>query len=553
MRTSSLSKPMRKPQGKSHVIQTKAPPVGGLDSINPLALMPETNAVELDNFISADNGLAVREGWYEYVIGLGAPVRTVMSYEDAPANAMISPASESELFAATDEGIWLIEGGGGDMSAEPFDIALTGQAFAGCLNCTQYTTNGGNFLIACSETDGAFLYDGAAWLKYTEDVTPGPGVVQGADPTRWVQVVAFKHRLGFVQRESTVAWFLPLDSVGGEAKKFDFGPVFQNGGGLLAMVNWTQDAGLGIDDRLCVLSTAGDLAVYQGTDPTDATAFALVGVWFIGQPPVGRRCFTTSGGNVYVLTEQGLVPISQIVSGGLDNLLTAGTDMLQKLRLLQDQLSRDFASLLYTPGWELINAPAKSVFIVNRPRVTSGSKTMYVFNRHTNAWARLLDIPSDTVTVRLNEVFAGTNDGRVLRILDGFSDKRALDGSGGQHIRSRVTPAFSYFGAPDVVKQAEMLRAVFLSRGAMSYEVRMNADYFIAPASLTPIEQEPSGALWDHAQWNHARWATAMTSLFEWRGVEGLGYALAPTLFVSSKGRTVLTAIEYMMKAGGPL
>lgn len=553
MRASTLKPPMRKPQARGHVIETKAPPMGGLDSISPLALMPEANAVQLDNFISADSGLAVREGWYDYATNLGAEVRTILSYDAAPANAMVSPMSESELFAATDNGIFLVEGGG-DMTGEAPDIALSGAIYAGRLSSVQFTTNGGHFLVACSEIDGGHLYDGAAWLKMTTGGTAGPGVVTGIDPGAFVQAVAWKHRLGFVERASTVSWWLPIDSVGGTAEPFDFGPAFPNGGALLALVNWTQDAGAGIDDRLVAISSAGDLVVYEGTDPTSAADFRMVGTWYIGQPPTGRRCFTTSGGNVYVLTQLGLMPVSQIVSGGLDTVETSSAGMLQKLRLLQDKLAQLFAHTINTPGWELLSVPAKSLFLVaHPPESTAAGHTQYVFNRHTLAWAHLRDIPGVTFAQRLTEVYAGTSDGRVLRVLDGTSDGRTFDGSGGQHVRARVTPAFSYFGAPDVLKQALMIRPVFLTRGALSWDVRMNVDYYIAPGSLTPLEQEAEASRWDSAIWDQSQWAASLRSAYEWRGIEGLGYALAPTLFVSSKGSTVLTALEYMMRAGGPL
>lgn len=553
MRATTLKAPMRKPQQKSHVIQTKAAPVGGLDTISPLALMPESNAVEMDNFLSADSGLALREGWHEYATGLGMAVHTIFSYDSAPPNAMASPLAQSELYASTHGGIFLIEGGGAINAAAP-EVTLSGAAGAGHLSTIQFSTNGGQFVIACSETDGGFVYDGNAWVKMTSTGGPGPGIVTVADPTTFVQPCAWKHRLGFVQRGSTVAWFLPIDSVGGAAIKFDFGPVLSNGGALLAMLNWTQDDGTGVDDRLVILGSAGDVAVYQGSDPANASAFSCIGTWFIGQPPVGRRCFTTAGGNVYIITSLGLTPISQIVSGGLDTMLQAADGgMLQKLRMMQEQLARDFSAYINTPGWELLSVPAKNLFLLARPPVTEGVTVQYAFNRHTQAWSRLLDLPGRTFAQRLSEVYAGTDDGRVLRILDGYTDQMKLDGTGAVHIRGRVTPAFTYFGSPDVIKQAVMVRPVFLASAVMSYALRMNVDYYIQPGSVVPVETDPDASRWDSAIWDADKWGASTVGRFQWDSVEGIGYALAPTLFVSAKTRCVLTAIEYMMKPGGPL
>lgn len=555
MRQTTLKPPMRKGQNRTHIVQTKAPPVGGMDTINPRALMPEQNAIVLDNFISAEAGVTMREGWYEYathVGGASSPIRSIFSFEAAPANSMVSPLSMSELFATNDAGIFLIEGGG-DLTTEPAEIALSGNPNAGRFSFVEFTTQGQNYLVACSETDGGFLFNGITWMKMTSTGGPGPGFITGVDPTKFVHVCAYKKRLMFVERASTKAWILDVGQVGGVAKLFDFGPLMRHGGVVLMLVNWTQDAGEGTDDRLMVIGSAGDLAVYQGNDPTDATQFSNVGIWYIGQPPIGRRNVTSGGGNPYALTAYGLISLGRIIDGGLDNILTSDADMLRQLRLLQEQLAEDFKTKLYTDGWEIVYMPSKSLLLVTRPRVSVSDDYHYVFQFHNLAWSRLLEMPGVTFGVRLNEVYTGTEDGRVLRVFDGHTDGKKLDGSGAVHIRGQVVPAFNYFGAPDTIKQALMVRPTFLSAGQVSYSIRMNVDFDVGSEVITPIEQDLVGALWDQARWDQSKWAPAFQTSSEWRAVEGIGYALAPSIFVSSQTRCVLASIAYMLKPGGPL
>lgn len=546
--------PMRKPQQRHHVTKTLPAPVGGMDSISPLALMPPNNAVEMDNFISSDSGLALREGWYEYACHLdnNSPIRTIFSYDAAPANSTVNPLSESELFAATDHGIFFIEGGGDCAAALP-KIALTGNTNAGRFSTVQFATNGGNFLIACSETDGAYLYDGLTWMKMVLGGTAGPGHITGVDPMLFVQVVAWKKRLIFVERASSKAWFLPVDVVGGDAKLFDFGPLLAYGGVVTALLNWTMDAGAGVDDRLVMLGSCGDLAIYEGLDPGDATQFRNVGSWYIGQMPIGRRNFTTSGGNIYVLCQYGLVPVSQVVQGGLDNILTSNTEMLKQLRLMQEQFARDFLIKIDREGWEVLDIPAKVLMLILRPKVTTTDHVSYCFQMHSLAWSRLIDIPAVTVAQRLNEVYAGTEDGDVLRIFDGHSDGKEVDGTGATEIKGRITPAFNYFGNPDVIKQALMMRPTFLSSGPVAYTCYMNVDFYLRTDTVTPIPRPPLGPVWDQARWEQAFWAPDFVSSYEWRNVSGMGYALAPTIYVSSQNRIVLASIEYMLRPGGVL
>lgn len=544
------------PQQASNVLQTVLPPVDGLNSTGAAASMPETDAIEMDNMVSTDLGVAVREGWYEYATNIGGDatrtVRTVMSYEGAPANSTVSPLGQSKLFAAVDKGIYNIEGGG-NMAAVPFAIALSNAINAGRMSCVQFTTDSGQYLIACSETDGGFLFNGTTWMKMTSVGGPGPGIITGVDPSLFVQVCAWKKRLMFTQRGSSKVWILPVGAVGGAALLFDFGPQLQNGGAVLGLANWTQDDGAGIDDRLVILGSSGDLVIYAGTDPTDASKFENLGTWYIGQPPVGRRCFTTSGGNVYILTQFGVVPVNQIVQGGLDNLLTSDTQLLAQLRKLNDTLNTDFSILLNVEGWELLALPNKALLHIARPSVSVTEHIQYGFQQHNLAWTRFLDVPARTFARRLNEVYGGTEDARVLRVLDGFTDGRKLDGTGETEIRARLTPAFSYFGQPAVRKQAQMIRCNFLSNISPAYAIQMNVDFQLSAMTGTQVSGNTVGSLWNQSFWDQAYWSGGTASFAEWRSIEALGYALAPTIFISALQKTVLASMEYMMKPGGPL
>ncbi len=551
------SLPRRSPQRVVQQLLAVAPPTSGLDTVSPLASMPDTDAVQMDNLISGEGGVTMRGGWFEYATNIGGAaspesVRTVLSHAGAPSTGFSSPLISSLLFAASDNGIWDIESGG-DFDVVPPDIALSGSVGAGHMSYAQFTTGfGAQYLIACSETDGAFLFDGIAWMKM-DSVGSGPGHITGVDPSQFVQVCVWKKRLLFVRRESGEMWFLDVESVGGTAHLFDFGPQFINGGALLALANWTQDDGAGIDDRLVILSTSGDLVIYSGTDPEDPANFACAGTWYIGQPPVGRRCFTIGGGNVYVLTQFGVVPVSQIVQGGLDNILTSSTDLLVQLRKLQSALNSDFATLLDREGWEVIELPSLALMLLVRPREAQNEYIQYAFQMHNLAWSRVLDIPGQTFARRLSEVYAGTDDGRVLRVFAGTTDGMKLDGSDAHEIRGRITPAFNYLGAPAVKKQMLMCRLQFLTGATPNYSFLMNVDFNVTSQAQAPAVGSAVGSLWNQSFWNQDYWSGGSVSYGKWRSAVGLGFAFSPSIFISSLDSMTLASIEYMFKVGGPL
>ena len=544
-------------QGLQHAVSTVLPPVHGLNSTGAVAQMPAEDALTMDNLVSTDLGVAVREGYFDYAthINGGAEIRTVFAYNGAPGSAMISPLATSELFAATDNGIFDIEGGG-DMTGLAPAIALSGNTYAGRLSTVHFTNDiGVQYLPACSETDGGFLYNGVAWMKMTSVGGPGPGIITGVDPATFVQVCAFKKRLMFVQRNSGKVWFLAANAVGGVASVFDFGPLLQHGGQVLALINWTQDGGDGTDDRLVIIGTAGDLVVYEGTDPSNSNLFNNVGTWYIGQPPVGRRCFSQTGGNPMVLTTFGIIPVGDVVQGGIDNILQANTELLQQLRKIQATLSHDFETLLDVPGWELDIIPSKALLVLARPSLTENTFIQYAFQQHNLAWSRLLDIRAVTFGRRLSEYYGGTEDGRVLRVLAGATDGGDLLGNNSTEIRSRLTPAFSYFGDPATLKQALMMRVNYLSSISPAYTILMNVDF--SPTDLSSPSGAPApdavGSLWDGAFWDAGYWAGGRGSFGEWRSIEGMGYSLSPTLFIRTTSPTTIANIEYMTKTGGPL
>ena len=130
MRPTTLKPPMRKPRGKTHVTQTKPPPVGGIDTVNPRALMPPNNAVVLDNFISSEAGLAmkmldptsvVREGEAASVRNAaGVPDRIINWYNNTLTGDQLGPKQRAEILA-TAEGLAQVAQKGYDSTVRQYN------------------------------------------------------------------------------------------------------------------------------------------------------------------------------------------------------------------------------------------------------------------------------------------------------------------------------------------------------------------------------------------------------------------------------------------------
>src|SRR5207245_1486173 len=105
------------------------------------------------------------------------------------------------------------------------------------------------------------------------------------DPTKLSLIMAHKRRLHMAEKNSLRIWFASaVDTIAGSVGLLDLGPVFSKGGSLACMGTTSLDYGTGLDDFAVYISTKGQVAMYQGIDPSDATKWALVGVYEIGYP-----------------------------------------------------------------------------------------------------------------------------------------------------------------------------------------------------------------------------------------------------------------------------
>ncbi len=185
------------------------------------------------------------------------------------------------------------------------------QVFSGTGNARwqwiNFANDAGTFMIAANGSVDPVYYDGSAFASTV--ITGSAGVIT-LDPRTLVDVMDHKGRLFFVQEDSLRCWFLEPFAIQGAANLLDLGPIFDKGGSILCQSTWTLDGGSGADDLAVWVTTQGQVAVYQGLDPSDANNWALVGVYDIGLP-LSRRSLIKYGSDLVVLTTNGVVPLSQ--------------------------------------------------------------------------------------------------------------------------------------------------------------------------------------------------------------------------------------------------
>ncbi len=538
---------------KTQIIKSVAAPIGGLNSRDSIAAMAPTDAINLVNWLPDTYGVRCRKGYKEWAINFPSDkaVESIMSYFSAqdtiPGGGFLTDPTSmpGSLFAATEDGIYDITT---TTDTPTLAIALSGGDNAGWFSSTILSNSAGTWLLACSETDGYHTFDGTTWLKRVAGA--GPTQILGVDPGDLVQVALFKKRAWFVERDSTNAWYLDADAVSGTASKFDFGPLLKHGGHLAYLANWTIDAGEGIDDFLVAVGSNGDVLVYKGTDPDDAATFANVGTWYVGQIPVGRRGFSQYGGDLILISADGVFPISYVTRGGADFLQASSKDYSTKIR---PTIGADLRASFTTRGWQLLLHPSERMLVVNVPDHAAILKRQYSLSTTQNEWALFSDIPIYSMGSSVGYSFAGTRDGRVLLLFTGFFDNVAYGESTGQSIRGIIQPAFSDFGAPAMEKIFVMIRPNFLAVDVPGVLTGINVNYSIRPPTGSPSYTANGSSLWDTSLWDDAIWGGEMSTYSSWITVGGVGFAGAATLIIEATGDSILTSIDYMLSAGGPI
>lgn len=470
-------------------------PTKGWYVYDNLAKMPEGTAYLLENMFPAPDYVRLRGGCTAYATGMGTgtTVASLLTYVSGTA---------SRMFACGNGSIWDVTTGGAVGAA-----AVSGLTYD-YWEAVNMTTSGGSFLFALNGADDGRLYDGASWT--TTSVT---NVSEAACICPYV----YKNRIYFVEKNTTSVWYLPVDSIAGAATEFSLGGVFQRGGSVAAIASWSVDATSGYDDHIVFLSSEGEAAVYSGSYPGDAQ-WTLVGLHKLGKPVGAPRCLQKFGGDLGVLTEQGIVPMSKVI-------------VLDEAALTNAAISRpidpEFRRIVFDRkdlmGWQMCQHPTKQMFILNIPKVTEADPIQFAANMISGAWCRFNGWDAECFASFEGDLYYGGKDGRVMK-----ADTGAIDDT--TPYTGTIFWSFNDLGAQTMRKSMRMARINVQSSFVPTGQFTMRRDYdFSTPAAPVSSAAPPDGALWDVAVWDISEWPSVTTTPYaRWQNISGFGAAIAP-------------------------
>jgi hypothetical protein len=496
--------------------------------------MDPSFCLDLVNYYPQTGALNTRKGYKEHATGLPGKVYTLVRYS--------STDGSSKLFACTNTGIYDVTNSTG---APVMVKAIT----YGTVEWCQYSNIAGNFLVITNGVDPAILYNGSTWSSFTQVTTPtNPGEISGVDPSLLTGVTSYKGRLWFAQQNSLTAWYLPYDAIGGVAKPFYLGGSLPRGGFLTEIVTWSLDSGAGMDDKLGFFTSQGEFLIYTGTDPAVAASWQLESMFFISAP-IGTSPSCELGGDVILMTRNGIIPLSSVVKGEA-NIAVSNSALSKRISRTLNAIvnSRSFAN-----DWEILNIPTLQALIINVPKTSDAPAVQFVMNSLTGAWTKF-DMPVRCGGLFGGKYYFGTEDGRVCVYGDVSKDNVLRDGSGGNNIICYVFSAYNYFGDPTTNKHFKMVRPIFQAVTPPGYKLKINVDYDITALGGNPPTPGAASAqyLWNanNSLWDQAFWASSGSVYHPWTGVTGMGFCAALLMKVTSSEVSNFAAIETVFELG---
>lgn len=583
------------PKRRTATTTSLAAPIGGWNARDSLANMQPLDAVQLVNFFPTPTDVTLRKGYTKYSTDITGVVETLISYNASNPQKLFAFAEDKIYFA--DEGaasvvysglsdsrfqfVSISNNGGNFISAvngldQPliydgtiwYQLAstttaqtistithvgavatLTTSASHGLQTGNKVTISG----ATPSDYNGTYVITrlSATQFEYTMATTPASNAtvvgsysvtgITGVDPATFINVNLFKNRLYYTQKDTLNVYYLDVDAISGPASPILLGGVARNGGFVQAMGTWTLDAGEGVDDYAVFVTNMGEVIVYNGTNPSEASTWALKGVWQLGQT-FNRRCFFKWSGDLLLLTQDGLVPLaSALQSSRLDPRVNLTDKIFYSVSQAASQYYDNF-------GWQINYFASENMLILNVP--TDYGTEQYVMHTITKSWARFTGIEARCFEVHDKAGIFFGSDGFVGQYYNGYDDA-------GSNITATAQQAYSYFNTPGQLKRFTLVRPILQTvNGTPTVLCNINVDFETQDA-LGQIAFNPSNAglaQWDVAKWDQGIWGGALIVSKIWQGVSGIGFAGSININVASSGIELHWAsTDYVMENGGVL
>lgn len=585
-------------------IKTIGAPIGGVNARDALAGMPETDCIVGDNMFGTPSYIQSRLGSALWGSGMVTAVDTVMAYNGfvtrkkfAIANSKIYDITvqgpgvatsvtglstnrfQHQMFNAGGGNVLVavsgvdsplrydggtqgaltslntLVGGAGYVNGTYINVPLTGGTGTGAqatvvvaggtVTTVTVTVVGSAYVVGDTLSATAASLGGAgAGFSIKVETIGGWSITTisgtGLTPSNLITVTVHQQRCWYIEKNTMNAWYAGVSAFQGVLTKLPLGQLFKLGGTLMQMANWTIDNAAGINDYAAFITSEGEVAIYQGYDPSAVATWSLVGIFRTGRP-IGRRCWTKYGSDVLLISTDGLAPLSKLLL----------TDRTQSAAELTDKIvnatNADIGSYAANFGWQVMVHPFGSKIILNVPEIEGSTAHQWVMNTAANSWWRFRAWNANCYELQDDSLYFGGNGGNVYLADTGTSDA-------GIPITIDCKPAFSDFDTPGAQKVFSMAQPIFQATAQVTTPIlTLNVD-FQDIINQSPLLSTSSQPLWNVSLWDVTSWGGASYLSKDWQGISGEGNWASARLSLQLSGLTIFWfATNYMYEIGGPV
>ncbi len=505
------------------VSYTLPAPIKGLNVRDNPADMDVGYAVVMDNYIPSDTKVVLRSGYVEYV-GLPEKVYTLAEYKNG----------DNDVFLAISGGSLYNISSAKNVYQYAHEALNNGR----CIT-RQYK----NYLYFVSGNDVPKVYyiddDG------TEHFSDWEFSADNLEPSRIVNVNVSKQRLWFIEKGTMKVWYPETaGNIAGALNYFDFSSVARFGGELVAVANWTQDGGEGIDDLTVFITSQGEALVYAGQNINNADDWTLKGSFKISRP-IGYNCILDYQGDIVVISEDGYIPLSGALPlERANSSQIAFSDTIRSLvldRTAKNSGKAGWQGIIYgRGGYGLFNVPVANQF------------EQHVINLNSGAWCRFTNIRSYCWCEYNQRLYFGSDNG-VYLFDEGYSDN-------GTPICGHIEQAATNLGTNNL-KKIQLINPRTKSSSGYSLVIYLNMDF--ESQKIDYLEQivQSGNNKWGTVKWSNSQkplgvyWANCgnTTIRSQWIACSATGYKAGVVFKTKTSGNRIEwyeTGIRYEIGNG---
>lgn len=464
----------------------------GLNTKDPLPSMQPQDLIKAENVIIENERAVSRNGFTNAVDTFEYPSRIESLFE-------FRSADSTQIISCSGEYIYT-----GLTPPTEIGSGFTSDRWQGLMM--------NNYLLIFNGSDTPQKYDGTT---LTDNTFTGSGLT----PTNLVGATNFKNKLIAWENNACGFWYGSSDAISGTLSFFDLSYITKRGGYAVACATWSYDSsgGTGLQARLVIFMSSGEAIVYEGTDPSDAELWSIVGKFKVA-PPVSQRAFLEYSGDILLVNKYDLISFSEVFSSG-ENPNTQSK--------LVGAISAAVAAYGSNFGWELINYPIGGLIILNVPLSTTTS-TQYIVNTRSGGCSQFTAINASCFAVYNNSLYFGGDS--LYKALDGQDDN-------GEYINVDIQTAYTNFG----VQQEKTLNYIKPYLGIdtdTNFNYSLNYDFRQGNLSTSELVSTV-GNYWDTFYWDEVYWSAESEIKSVQYGVSGEGIYVSYRINTSIKNSVI--------------